>query len=401
MSKQNREASLSLVLSNLSRNENELRQILPADMSYERFIATTQQALLQFPQILDCTAGSLTQACMKAAYDGLRIDGREAAIIERKQKGKGRNQGMVTKLAQYMPMAFGLVQQIYRGGEVSAMEVDVVYEGDDYQIQKGTNPGIHHVPNLERPKSSKIIAAYSIATLKSGYKTFEVLGMADLAAIKGAASYDTVWKAWPGEMSKKSAVRRHRKMLPLGDRDVIDVEQGDMYDIGAQSTLPQSASTRPARPRLREEPQNQNGVQMLVDEEPRGKVIDTQAQRLRSSTSKEEANLKRSDENVGNEDRKMSETMTEDPDEEDDLDARIDAAMKEADTLAARAVDTVLSSIVRQTVDSGAVTITNFGTFKLGKRKAFTTRNPHTGKPMHVSAQVVMTFKPSKGIFNG
>ena len=315
-----RENTLSTVLKNLSNNEEEIRAVLPDDLPYERFIATTQQALLQFPAILDCTPASVTQACMKAAYDGLRIDGKEAAIVERKQSQKGRNQGQKKKLAHYMPMAFGLVQQIYRGKEVIAMEVEVVYESDQFHYQKGTDPLIQHVPDLKRPKDDQIIAAYSIATLKTGVKTFEVLDMADLAQIRAAASTDMVWKQWPGEMSKKSAVRRHRKMLPLGDRDIIiDSEQSDMYGMDAPGIGHNSQPAQiPPRPRQRAAIENQQGtgagMQMLSEDEPEGVTIDAgQDQRLRNDTSNEAANLKRSDADVAsNEAEKMN--MPEDDD---------------------------------------------------------------------------------------
>src|SRR3546814_8132095 len=66
-----------------------------------------------------------------------------------------------------------------------------------------------------------IFGAYSVATLKGGYKTFEILDRNDLADIKSAAKTKKVWDRWGGEMSKKSAVRRHRKTLPLGDRDLV------------------------------------------------------------------------------------------------------------------------------------------------------------------------------------
>src|SRR3546814_14497588 len=66
----------------------------------------------------------------------------------------------------------------------------------------------------------EIVGAYSVATLKGGYKTFEILDRNDLADIKSAAKTKKVWDRWGGEMSKKSAVRRHRKTLPHGDRDL-------------------------------------------------------------------------------------------------------------------------------------------------------------------------------------
>src|SRR3546814_19852729 len=68
----------------------------------------------------------------------------------------------------------------------------------------------------------EIVGAYSVATLKGGYKTFEILDRNDLADIKSAAKTKKVWDRLGGEMSKTSAVRRPRTTLPLGDRDPVN-----------------------------------------------------------------------------------------------------------------------------------------------------------------------------------
>src|SRR3546814_14428278 len=62
-----------------------------------------------------------------------------------------------------------------------------------------------------------------------------------------------VWDRWGGEMSKKSAVRRHRKTLPLGDRDLVinDSEAAELYgdiDPGRESLpAPSHQRERPTR----------------------------------------------------------------------------------------------------------------------------------------------------------
>src|SRR3546814_18362306 len=76
---------------------------------------------------------------MKAAYDGLRIDGKEAAIVVHENTyGQGQNQRKV-KEAEYFPMAFGLLQQVLRGGEVVAVEVEVIRQNDHYIVRRGNN----------------------------------------------------------------------------------------------------------------------------------------------------------------------------------------------------------------------------------------------------------------------
>src|SRR3546814_6133172 len=72
----------------------------------------------------------------------------------------------------------------------------------------------------------EIVGAYSVATLKGGYKTFEILDRNDLADVQSAAKTKKAWDRWGGEMSTKSAVRPPRKSLPPGDRDLVIHEIG-------------------------------------------------------------------------------------------------------------------------------------------------------------------------------
>src|SRR3546814_7573865 len=79
-------------------------------------------------------------------------------------------------------MAFGLIQQVLRGGEVVAIEVEVIRQNDHYIVRRGTNSGIEHEINLNDARG-EIVGAYSVATLKGGYKTFEILDRNDIAEI--------------------------------------------------------------------------------------------------------------------------------------------------------------------------------------------------------------------------
>jgi len=273
-----RQANLKEVLKMVLGRERDIVNMLPPDLPFDRFRANITNALTQNAQLLDADVRSIFQACMKAAYDGLRIDGREAAIVTHETTFRRNTQNeRKVLLAQYYPMAFGLIQQVLRGGEVISMFADVIREGDEYEVLRGTNAGIYHKPDVEG--KGAIIAAYSVATLKSGAKTFEFLTGADLASIKDAAQTDKVWKRWPGEMSKKSAIRRHRKTLPLGDRDIVirDSEAEDLFpEMNPQhESLPAPAQNqpRPTRQAIADQQGTGQGVDMDLGDDP-GEVID-------------------------------------------------------------------------------------------------------------------------------
>ncbi len=62
------------------------------------------------------------------------------------------------------------------------------------------------------------------------------------------------------------------------------------------------------------------------------------------------------------------------------------------------AVDCVFSTITNALKKNDSVTLIGFGTFKVGKRKARTGRNPQTGAEIKISAKNVAKFVPGKAL---
>jgi nucleoid DNA-binding protein len=62
------------------------------------------------------------------------------------------------------------------------------------------------------------------------------------------------------------------------------------------------------------------------------------------------------------------------------------------------AVDTVFGSITKALKKKDVVTLVGFGTFKVGKRKARTGRNPQTGAAIKIAAKKVPKFVAGKGL---
>src|SRR3546814_5704400 len=85
-------------------------------------------------------------------------------------------------------------------------------------------------------------------------------------------------------MSKKAAVRRHRKTLPLGDRDLVinDSEAAELYgdiDPGRESLpAPSHQRERPTREGARQAIENRQGTEggapMDLDHDEDGVVIE-------------------------------------------------------------------------------------------------------------------------------
>jgi len=59
-------------------------------------------------------------------------------------------------------------------------------------------------------------------------------------------------------------------------------------------------------------------------------------------------------------------------------------------------VQNMLDLIASELSNGTKVTLTGFGTFDVGKRKARSGVNPRTGKPINIPASKMPRFKPSK-----
>lgn len=59
-------------------------------------------------------------------------------------------------------------------------------------------------------------------------------------------------------------------------------------------------------------------------------------------------------------------------------------------------IQTMLDMIAKEIAKGGKVTLTGFGTFDVGKRKARSGVNPRTGEPIKIPASKMPRFKPSR-----
>jgi recombination protein RecT len=193
--------------------------VLPAHIPVERFGRVVLTAIQTTPELLNVERRSLWNACMKAAQDGLLPDGRLGAIIPFKDKKRG-------PVAQWLPMIAGIRQKVRNSGEVSTFDAHVVHEKDLFDYELGDDPHIVHRP--VRGDRGKIIAAYSIATLKGGEKSREVMWIDQIEEIRhlSRAPDSPAWTNHYGEMAKKTVAKRHAKVLPMSS-DIDDLLRRD------------------------------------------------------------------------------------------------------------------------------------------------------------------------------
>lgn len=216
---------VAVVRHNLQRMDKEFAAALPKHIPVDRFIRVVLTAVQNDPKLLECNRRSLFSSAVKSAQDGLLPDGREAALVSYK--------GVV----QYLPMVAGIRKKVRNSGEISTWDVQAVYENDEFEFELGDNPFIKHKPSLT--KRGKLIAVYSVAKLKDGSISRDVMSIEDVEKIraksmaqKGPWSDPTFYP----EMAKKTVARRHSKVLPMST-DLDDLMRRDdaLYDLNGPS----------------------------------------------------------------------------------------------------------------------------------------------------------------------
>lgn len=136
----------------------------------------------------------------------------EFYLIPRRVDGKLT----VTPLIGYK----GMHTIILRGGEVSKVHTECVYEGDEFEPIYGLEPTIVHKPNFNVLRDSTTLKfVYAVAKLKNGEYQFTVLSKSDIIKITQLSRYNNdlyfndkkdpnMW------MVRKTALNQLAKLLP-------------------------------------------------------------------------------------------------------------------------------------------------------------------------------------------
>ena len=260
---------VAVLAAELEKGAREFKKALPAHITPDKLQRTILTAVQNNPKLLQADRRSLLNSAMKAAQDGLLPDGREAAFVEFRVNEKVGTQWESRQMIQYMPMVYGLRKKIVQSGEITSLEVNIVYAAEvakgAFLYEIGLEPPLRHRPSLDLTEAEtnddQIVAAYSIATFKDGTKSFELMRRFEIDKVREASNTGAIrdkkgqareskgpWKDWFPEMAKKTVMRRHSKSLPMSG-DILDVEARDDA-VYAESTMGVLGSAEGGQPQL-------------------------------------------------------------------------------------------------------------------------------------------------------
>jgi recombination protein RecT len=202
----------------LDTMREQFEAVLPKHIPIDRFARVVLTAIQATPELFNVDRRSLWNAAMKAAQDGLLPDGRLGAIVIHKSK-RG-------PIATWMPMIAGIRQKVRNSGEIATWECNVVYAKDEFDYMLGDEPRIHHKP-AHGSDRGEVVAAYSVATLRTGEKSREVMWADQINKIRDAArAQGGPWATHYEEMCRKTVAKRHAKVLPMSS-DLDDLLRRD------------------------------------------------------------------------------------------------------------------------------------------------------------------------------
>lgn len=129
-----------------------------------------------------------------------------------------------------------------------------VFSDDLFEVTKGINPSIHHVPNMESEENwANLRAVYVVANYKDGTSDFSVIKKSDIEKRReksdawrrfGATS---VWGEWPIEMALKTGLRYAiaRGLVSLDEAASAAYEQDGVQDAPQREVIDAKASASP------------------------------------------------------------------------------------------------------------------------------------------------------------
>ena len=220
--------------SNIDARMTKLSELVPSSAEMVRLKRAFLMATAKVPKLHDCSQASLLGALVECAQLGLMPGAsQEAAIIPFGQD------------AVFVPMYQGLLKLVYKGGLVSWVKCEVVYEKDQFEYREEAERTVFmHVP-CEDDDPGELRGVYlKVKTHGEHTPLFGYMTRRDVLKHRDrskAYSYDrnSPWHTDPEDMWRKTIVRVYAKFLPKSDDGALSraVSLDEMADRGDQQRL--------------------------------------------------------------------------------------------------------------------------------------------------------------------
>lgn len=240
---------------------------LPPGVSAQRFESAAITAVRNYKDAADVDRGSLYNAVIQAAQQGLLPDGRQGALVTRSIK---QPNGSFRKEATFMKMVGGVIDQLHSLGFAAyAVSVHANDELNVWNDDKGQH--VEHKPVLFGEHGERV-GALAVAT-KNGVTYVAFMNRDDLDKARAAskAKDSGPWVTWPDRMEQKSALHRLARRLP---QVMIDDDDTEVEQSAPEVTVEHSTAASVPAPTAGERPR---GLQAVMESASEGEMLENAA----------------------------------------------------------------------------------------------------------------------------
>jgi recombination protein RecT len=197
--------------------EQQIALALPDPTLAKRFLRVAATAELEKPELALADRASLIKALLKCAADNLLPDGRQAALVVRRNNQKNIDE------VSYQPMIGGVLSVLAEFGWMMTMAV--VYANDHFEDHADEGYVVHRRARLGEDRGAPIGAWAMAKHARFGSKAL-VYDEGQIEAVrKQYSKTDKVWKQRPDQMREKTVGHRLAKTLPLDPKDRERIER--------------------------------------------------------------------------------------------------------------------------------------------------------------------------------
>lgn len=191
-----------------------IQNLLPKHMRVEKFIDGIVVLASKKSELLQVTEKSMIEAIMTGADLGMDFSPEVGLAYLVPYPAKGGQPARAVFSIGYK----GLIELARRSGLIHTIETSVVYKEDKFELTFGTQQNLTHTPMPRGASHESPIGVYAIANFANNAKPLiEWMPWGDVEHIKGLSrgKSDSPWVHFPGQMARKSVIRRLTNYLPL------------------------------------------------------------------------------------------------------------------------------------------------------------------------------------------
>lgn len=226
----------------LEKHSASIREVATGTLTPERMTRLVCAAASRDPKLAACSPLSILRSMAECAAMGLEpYDGRSLVHIVPRWNNKSKA-NEATVLVDFR----GLIHLATREGLVRNVESRAVYSKDTFEVEYGDTPRIVHRPTWDKDRG-EIVAFYAVAFMPDGSKTFDVMALHEVEAIRDRSKDKAAFSPWTTdfvEMGRKTVVRRLAKYLPKSMplakalEHQAKTEAGEYFDVEAAPARP-------------------------------------------------------------------------------------------------------------------------------------------------------------------